>query len=181
MPIYLQPSQIRRARNNMGVRFLPDGTLEFDTPEEAARYSQLGGGKPAKKTGGTRPGRKPRQKAKEPALPYLFPDLVDYKLGSLYRLLSKYVGGQRAYCPSYAEQAKAQNCRLGNVEAFRAMGVTPDLASALLDLFRAQTPDPKALTSAQKQQNLDYMMSQPGISCKIAKKNAGSWGRRRRW
>jgi hypothetical protein len=178
MPIYLQPSQIHRARRNMGVRFLPDGTLEFDTPEEAARYSQLGGGKPS---GGRKPARKPRQKAKEPALPYLFPDLVDYKLGSLYRLLSKYVGGQRAYCPSYVKQAQDKGCRLGNVEAFRAMGVTPDLASALLDLFRAQTPDPKSLTSAQKQQNLDYMTSQPGISCKIAKANRGSWGRRRSW
>ena len=176
MPIYLQPSQIRRARNNMGVRFLPDGTLEFDTPEEAARYSQLGGGKPAKKTGGTRPGRKPRQKAKDP---YLFPDLVDYSKTSLYGLLSRYVGGQRAYCPEL--KVMAEGYRLGNVEAFKSMGVTPKLAGLLLDLFRAQTPDATDLTSAQKQQNLDHMMSQPGISCKIAKKNAGSWGRRRRW
>ena len=75
----------------------------------------------------------------------------------------------------------AEGYRLGNVEAFKSMGVTPKLAGLLLDLFRAQTPDATDLTSAQKQQNLDHMMSQPGISCKIAKKNAGSWGRRRRW
>jgi len=102
---------------------------------------------------------------------YLFPELLEYKYNGLYRVLARYVGGQKAFCPALRALAKSKRKRLTNVEAFRAMGVEPDRASGLLDRFSAQHEDLDTLSDGQAAANLAFLMSQPGVACPTTKTN----------
>jgi hypothetical protein len=185
MPLYLKRVQRNpRARRNMAfpkIVTLADGTtVEVDDMAELLAITSRSvmstkkQGRKAREAAFTAAATTPARKKKSNAL---FPDLREYKYNGMYRVLSRYVGGQKAFCPALKAMAVAKKLRLSNVEAFRAMGVEPDMASALLDHFSAAHDNLDTLSASQAAKNLDYMMSQPGVACPTTKSNP----RHRRW
>jgi len=180
------------ARNNMAVRILPGGGIEFDTPEEAIAYQRAS----SKKGAASLPARAPargsayaetaadRADLARRAQRIIQRDIViaDPDSAVTYGqagVLMRAMGGQLNFCPNLVPSAKDAR-RLSNDQILAEMGVTKGAANQVISALKSEGLDGFNSDARRIARARAIFEELSGFSCPVPKKNPRAV-RNRRW
>lgn len=184
------------ARNNMAVRILPGGGIEFDTPAEAIAYQRAAAGK---RSAPAAPARAP---TRSPARGSAYAETAEDRLDLAQRaqriiqreiiiqdpdsgvtfgqagVMMRAMGGQLSFCPHLVPSDKNVR-RLSNEQILAEMGVTKGAANRVISALKNEGLDgfntaPNRIARARA-----IFEELSGFSCPVPKKNPRALRNRR--